>query len=164
MERARQGVRGEAARISQPEKPGPRCGQPAEAADARRVRRPQSGAAVAAVRGRSRARDSFLENIFPEARMVITVLDARIVADRAADLERAYREGTSRLPPDILETFLVRDADDPTRYRIVTVWASQAALQAMRASGVTPKGVQIFQAVGAMPELSVLDVVVHQRR
>ena len=34
-------------------------------------------------------------------------------------------------------------------------------LDAMRASGETPKGVQIFQSVGAGPELSVFDVVTH---
>jgi hypothetical protein len=29
----------------------------------------------------------------------------------------------------------------------------------MRASGVPPKGVQMFEAVGARPQLSIMDVV-----
>jgi heme-degrading monooxygenase HmoA len=94
--------------------------------------------------------------------MVITILEANVAPERFDDLERAYREGTAQLPPDIVETFLVRDARGHAQYRIVTVWASRAALEAMRASGVTPKGVQIFQAAGATPELSVLEVVVHR--
>jgi heme-degrading monooxygenase HmoA len=94
--------------------------------------------------------------------MVMSVLEARIAADRTGDLERAYREATSRIPREIIETFLVRDTQDPLRYRIVTLWESRAALEAMRASGETPKGVQIFQAAGATPKLSVYEVVVQQ--
>lgn len=96
--------------------------------------------------------------------MVITILEAEIAPDRVPDLERAYDEGTRELPTGIRETFLVRDATDPGRHRIVTVWESQAALQAMRASGVTPKGVQIFQAAGGKPELSILSVVLHRQQ
>jgi quinol monooxygenase YgiN len=96
--------------------------------------------------------------------VVITVLEAEIELRRVPDLDRAYREGTTQLPAEIRETFLVRDARDSSRYRIITVWESQAALQAMRASGVTPKGIQIFEAAGGKPELSILDVVVHQHQ
>lgn len=71
---------------------------------------------------------------------MMTVLEAQVDLDRADDLVREYREGTSQIPPEILQTSLVRDARDATRYRIVTVWKSEAALQAMRASGITPKG------------------------
>ena len=38
------------------------------------------------------------------------------------------------------------------------------ALLAMRRSGVPPKGVQMFQSVGARPELTAYDVVVHSAR
>lgn len=94
--------------------------------------------------------------------MMMTVLEALVDPSRADDLMSEYRAGTSQLPPEIRTTFLVRDTRDARRYRIVTVWTSQAALEAMRASGVTPKGVQIFQAVGATPELSVYEVLVQQ--
>ncbi|MBB6174888.1 hypothetical protein HNR23_004948 [Nocardiopsis mwathae] len=96
--------------------------------------------------------------------MVITVLEALVAADRVGDLERAYREGTARLPPGIAETFLVRDTSDTSVFRIMTVWAGRETLDEMRASGVTPKGVRIFEAAGASPALSVHDVVVRQQR
>jgi quinol monooxygenase YgiN len=95
--------------------------------------------------------------------MVITILEAQVARDRIGDLERQYREGTSALPADIAETFLVRDAQDATLFRIVTVWASREALEEMRAAPEKPKGVQMFEAAGASPTLSVLDVVTHQR-
>jgi hypothetical protein len=95
--------------------------------------------------------------------MVMTVLKAHVARDRIAELERVYREGTAALPPDIVETFLVGDSRDETLFHIVTVWVSREALENMRASVEKPKGVQMFEAAGATPELSILDVVVHRR-
>ena len=94
--------------------------------------------------------------------MVITILEAQVSPNRVEDIEREYREGMSEVPPEIRETFLVRDTRDSTQYRIITVWESMAALQAMRASAVTPRGVQIFNAAGAEPDLSIVEVVVHR--
>lgn len=96
--------------------------------------------------------------------MVITVLQAKVQPERVVDLERTYRERTTELSADIVESFLARDASDSSLFRIVTVWRSRKALETMRASGVTPTGVQIFQTAGAAPTLSILDVVVHRTR
>jgi len=79
-----------------------------------------------------------------------------------AELEQAYRQAVEAVPPGIIETLLVRDAQNPSLFRIVTVWLSRAALDAMRASGVKPKGIQMFEAVGAAPKLTILDVVVRK--
>jgi heme-degrading monooxygenase HmoA len=95
--------------------------------------------------------------------VVITVLEASVAADRASDLERVYRERTAQVPSDIIETFLVRDTGDARVFRIITVWVSREALESMRSSGVKPTGVQIFEAVGATPTLSIFDVVVHRK-
>ena len=95
--------------------------------------------------------------------MVMTILQARVTPDRVADLERAYRDGVTSLPPDIVETFLARDSRDPTLFRIMTVWVNRDALQKMRASPEKPRGVQIFEAAGATPQLEVFEVVLHRR-
>lgn len=96
--------------------------------------------------------------------MVMTVLEARVPAERLSDVERVFREGMSPLPPEIVESYLVRDTTDASRFRLNTVWRSMDALQAMRQSGVKPKGVQMFEAVGGAPTLSVFEVVVHRQR
>ena len=93
--------------------------------------------------------------------MVITVLEAVVPVDRHDDVERVFREGMRELPDAIVESFLTRDTKDSSRFRLATVWRSAEALEAMRASGVKPKGVQMFEAVGATPTLSVFGVVVH---
>jgi hypothetical protein len=93
--------------------------------------------------------------------MLITAIEARVPEDRVGELERAYREGLSSMPSAIVETFLARDLMDPTIFRIVTVWESREALVASRASGQKPKGLQIFEAVGAEHKHSASEVVVH---
>ncbi|HEY2955877.1 MAG TPA: DNA-formamidopyrimidine glycosylase family protein [Candidatus Eisenbacteria bacterium] len=94
-----------------------------------------------------------------ETKMVMTILEARVAPERVGDLERAYREAVLEFPPGLVETFLARDTGDPAVFRIMTVWASRDALEKMRASGVKPKGVQIFEAAGATPTLSIFEVV-----
>jgi heme-degrading monooxygenase HmoA len=94
--------------------------------------------------------------------MVMTVLEARVAADRLGEVERVFREGTSFLPPEIVETYLVRETKDPSLFRLTTVWRSMADLQKMRQSGEKPKGVQMFEAVGVTPTLSIFEIVLHR--
>lgn len=91
--------------------------------------------------------------------MVITMLEANVKPDQVEALLRAYHELTSVIPPEIVETFLVRDSADALRYQIITVWVSGDALNKMRASPEKPRGVLIFESVGASPTLKIVDVV-----
>lgn len=93
--------------------------------------------------------------------MVITVLEATVAADQRDPLIRAYESAIEALDPGIVETFLAESAQEATRWQIVTVWGDRNALEAMRASGETPRGVRIFRAAGAEPTLTVLDVAAH---
>ena len=93
--------------------------------------------------------------------MIMTVLEARVATDHHSDVEKVFREGMQPLPPEIVESYLVRDTNDPSLFRLTTLWRSMEALEAMRQSGVKPKGLQMFEAVGAKPFLHVFEVVVH---
>lgn len=95
--------------------------------------------------------------------MVVTILMADVDPERADDLVGAYRTGVRDLEPGIVETFLLHDARDGATWRIVTVWESREALEAMRATGRVPRGVEFFRAAGATPALAVLGVVEHAR-
>jgi hypothetical protein len=53
---------------------------------------------------------------------------------------------------------LLRHSSDLTQWRIETIWHSHEALAAMRGAG-KPRGVQIFEAAGALPSLSVFDAI-----
>ena len=93
--------------------------------------------------------------------MIMTVLEARVPSSRLSQVEGVFKNGMKDLPPQIVESHLVRDTNDPSLFRLMTVWRSFEALQELRASGEKPKGLQMFEEVGARPELSVYDVVVH---
>jgi len=58
---------------------------------------------------------------------------------------------------------MFNDVRDVDLWRIVTVWTSREALNAVRASGQTPRGVLFFRAAGAEPTLSVSTVHAHAR-
>lgn len=91
--------------------------------------------------------------------LVVTVLDAQVAPERTPDLEAAYTEAArGPFPAGFVRSTLLRLANDPTLWRIETIWQSHEALAAMRRLG-KPRGLQIFEAAGAQPTLAVLDAV-----
>jgi heme-degrading monooxygenase HmoA len=93
--------------------------------------------------------------------MVITILEAQVASDKVAVLEAAYKQGIERLDAGITQTFLLRSSRDSSVWQIFTVWESRDALEQMRRSGETPRGVVMFRTADAEPQLSVFDVVAH---
>ncbi len=83
-----------------------------------------------------------------------------MLPDRLPDLLRAF-EGARRsaLPPFILRSFLLRSDQDRDVWRIMTVFRSREDLDAMRASGQTPRAVALFRAAGADPAFSLFQVI-----
>ncbi len=101
------------------------------------------------------------KTIFKRANMVITILEARVESAKWSALADAFKTGIAHLDPGIAETSLIHGPADPTLWRIHTVWQSRAALDQMRQSGETPRGVRMFRAAGAEPTLSVFSVAMH---
>ena len=89
---------------------------------------------------------------------VITILEAHVAPENWKALERAYKSETEKKPPQLIQSFLIRSAADPTLWRIITVWLSREALEEMRAEG-TPAGVLMFRAAKTEPSLSIFDVI-----
>lgn len=89
--------------------------------------------------------------------MVLTILEATVAPERAAELQAAFRGAATQVPPGFIRSHLVSATADPARWRIETLWTSRDALAAMRQAG-TPAGVLMFRAAGAEPSLSVYDV------
>jgi hypothetical protein len=93
--------------------------------------------------------------------VVVTVLEARVAAEREDDLRAAYAQaGRGVFPTGLLRSVLLRDSAEPSLWRIETTWRSRDDLEAMRQKIVgKPQGVLIFEAAGAEPTLGVFDVV-----
>jgi catechol 2,3-dioxygenase-like lactoylglutathione lyase family enzyme len=89
---------------------------------------------------------------------VMTVLEARVSEQQWADLVQLYERGASRLPPQMLQTFLVQSDSDRELWRGISIWRSRAALEEYRRSVQTPGGIAMFRAVGAEPTLGIWTV------
>jgi heme-degrading monooxygenase HmoA len=89
--------------------------------------------------------------------MVLTILEATVAPERIADLQAAFRDAASQVPPGFVRSHLLSAAADATRWRIETLWTSREALAAMRQTG-TPAGILMFRAAGAEPSLSLYEV------
>ncbi len=90
---------------------------------------------------------------------VMTVLEAQVAEEKWATLEQVYAQETAGgLEPGLVQTFLLHGARERLLWRIATVWSSREALDQMRQSGETPRGVLIFRAAGAEPALTIFEV------
>jgi quinol monooxygenase YgiN len=96
--------------------------------------------------------------------MVMTVLEAQVSKPNWPKLAEAYSEKTQKLPPGLVQTFLVQSRDENTVWRIISVWESQHALDEMRRTTETPGGVLIFRTAGAETKLGIYDVNQQVRR
>jgi quinol monooxygenase YgiN len=92
--------------------------------------------------------------------MIVTILEANLEPGREADLEAAYSRAVAsgNRPPGLVRSELLRDAFDPARWRIQTVWQNRQVLEDMRGTG-TPAGILMFRSAGAEPQTSVFEVV-----
>ena len=92
--------------------------------------------------------------------MILTILEAHVDAGKEQALQSAYATAiaSDERPAGLLRSQLIRDAFDPTRWRIQTWWESRQALTAMRSTG-TPAGILMFRAAGAEPATSIFEVV-----
>ncbi len=93
--------------------------------------------------------------------MVMTILEARVSIENWAALEQAFQEAIQDKDPGLVQTFLAHHTKDPEVWRILTVWSSREALDQMRSTGETPRGVLIFRSAKAEPALSIFDIAQH---
>ncbi len=93
--------------------------------------------------------------------MVMTILEARVAQEKWTVLEQAFNLAVQHRDPGLVQTFLIHNLREPEVWRLLTVWESREALETMRSSGETPRGVLIFREAGAEPVLSVYAVVGH---
>jgi quinol monooxygenase YgiN len=91
--------------------------------------------------------------------MVMTILEARVERQNWQTLETVFSEATKQLDPGLVQTFLARSKADEAVWRIISLWESQEALNAMRQSGETPRGVLIFREAGGQPALSIFEII-----
>jgi quinol monooxygenase YgiN len=86
-----------------------------------------------------------------------TVVEAHVAPEHWAKLTGFYRD-TGQLPPSMISTSLVQNSADPTLWRAVSVWKSQAALEEYRRSVDVPGAIAMFRSAGGQPVVSLWKV------
>jgi hypothetical protein len=77
--------------------------------------------------------------------MILTVLEARVAAANVEALRSAYSVlAAGPLPPGLVSSRLIQAEDDPSLWRLETLWQDREAIERMRAKG-TPGGVLLFR-------------------
>jgi len=89
--------------------------------------------------------------------MFVTIVEGSVERSRQADLRSAWeRVSTGASPPGFIESSLLSNGDGT--WRIVTVWESEEAVMAMRASTDRPAALMMFEAAGSAPSVSMWTV------
>src|SRR2546425_385376 len=70
-----------------------------------------------------------------------------------------FHASTNPLPPQLPPTSLVQNPADPSWWRAVSLWRSQAALEQYRRTVATPAAIQLFRTAGADPVVTLWQVV-----
>ena len=91
--------------------------------------------------------------------MVMTILEGRVSKENRPALEQAYKQGAEQEEPGLVQSMLIHSSRESDLWRILTLWTSREALDAMRQSTETPRGVLIFRQAHTEPLLSIFDVV-----
>jgi quinol monooxygenase YgiN len=90
--------------------------------------------------------------------MVITEVEGFVPSSRWGELKAAYRAMTETLESSVDRTYLLQATDDPTRWRVATVWKSKEALDEYRRSVETPGAFVLYRGVGVEPKRMIFDV------
>lgn len=91
--------------------------------------------------------------------MILSVLEAHVDPASQGKLHAAYGDAAhDALPAGLVRSTLSHATHDPTLWRIETLWESREALEAMRSSSGTPRGIMIFRAAGVEPIVSLFVV------
>ncbi len=89
---------------------------------------------------------------------VMTVLEAHVAEQRWAALQQAFAGRADQRPAPLEASYMVQSVDDPTIWRLVGIWRSRDELEQYRQSTPTVGGVQMFQAAGAEPTMSMFEI------
>jgi hypothetical protein len=90
--------------------------------------------------------------------MIMTILEGRVAKENWPALEQAYREGAQQAEPGLVHSYLIHALKEPDLWRILTIWSSHEALEAMRQLVETPRGVLMFRRAQCEPTLAVYEI------
>ncbi len=93
--------------------------------------------------------------------MVMTILEGRVAKENWRMLENEFQQAKNMPEPGLEQSYLIHASKEQDLWRILTIWESREALDVMRRSTETPRGVLMFRHAHTEPTLAVFDIVQH---
>jgi quinol monooxygenase YgiN len=91
--------------------------------------------------------------------VVIITMEAQAPEHERETLIRSFEYAMKQRPNALLESYLTQDSIDQTLWRVVSVWESEAALEAYAASSNVIPSAYAFHVLGIAPVASLSRVV-----
>lgn len=91
--------------------------------------------------------------------MLLLTMEAQVPSEKQDRLRRAYTHVMSHRPQKVLLSLLTQDNFDPSLWRIMTAWESEAAVDAYYASANRMLSAYVFHLIGVVPIAMVSDIV-----
>ena len=92
------------------------------------------------------------------ANHIMTVLEGHIESEQWAALTEGYARIQTQRPAELVTSYLVQSASDPTLWRTVGVWSSKQAFDDFRAATPVPPPLALFRSLGAEPTLALFEI------
>lgn len=93
--------------------------------------------------------------------MIITILEGHVPANRWNDFENSYRQVIKHVPVQIKETFLLQDENDPTLWRVISVWKSREDFNEIKFNPIFHTCAELYSAVGVESSRRIFEVKAH---
>ncbi|HSB66296.1 MAG TPA: antibiotic biosynthesis monooxygenase [Anaerolineales bacterium] len=90
--------------------------------------------------------------------MIMTILEGRVAKENWPALEQVYKKGAQEEQPGLVRSYLIHSIKESDLWRILTIWTSREALEAMRRSTETPAGVLMFRTAQSEPVLTIYEI------
>ena len=97
--------------------------------------------------------------------MILITMEAQVAPELEPRLIRAFNHAMNNHPPGVVQSLLTRDAQEPTIWRVLTIWESQETLEAHYKSGAIMPSAHVFhlvelEPVGTSSEIIATDAIV----
>jgi len=82
---------------------------------------------------------------------ILVTMEAQVAPELEPRLIRAFNHAMSNHPPGVIQSLLTRDVQEPTIWRVLTIWESHEMLEAHYKSGAIMPSAHVFHLIELEP-------------
>jgi len=89
----------------------------------------------------------------------MSVLEAFVPARKWVMLKAEFRHSTELLPPQICETILIQSIEDPTLWKVITIWHQKRHIKRLQDVMLRCGAAEIFRSIGVEPRQGLFNIM-----